>query len=365
MYIKQVIIEGFRSYREQTVIEPFSPRHNVIVGRNGCGKSNFFKAIQFVLSDEYNNLKEEDRIGLLHEGSGPKVMSGFVEIVFDNSDGRMPIDKDEVAIKRAIGMKKDQYFLDKKVVIKADIMNFLETAGFSRNNPYYIVKQGKINEISIAKDSFRLKILREVAGSNVYDEKKEESALILRETEEKRQTIVDVLRAIEERLGQLEHEKEELKEFQKWDKMKRSVEYTIHSKELEHTQSKLDEMQRARAHGSSKGSELYERLSTLGEQIRGVEKSMREMRAREQMLRDESEQLSAERAGYLMRRARFECDIRDAEDEERQSSMSAELADVELRRVLACIQTSEQQLAVIAPEYEHFTILRNHNYGQN
>ena len=30
MYIKQVIIEGFRSYREQTVIEPFSPRHNVI-----------------------------------------------------------------------------------------------------------------------------------------------------------------------------------------------------------------------------------------------------------------------------------------------------------------------------------------------
>jgi structural maintenance of chromosome 3 (chondroitin sulfate proteoglycan 6) len=143
MYIKQVIIEGFRSYREQTVIEPFSPRHNVIVGRNGCGKSNFFKAIQFVLSDEYTNLKEEDRIGLLHEGSGPKVTGGFVEIIFDNSDGRLPIDKDEVAIKRAIGMKKDQYFLDKKVVIKSDILNFLETAGFSRNNPYYIVKQGK------------------------------------------------------------------------------------------------------------------------------------------------------------------------------------------------------------------------------
>jgi len=54
---------------------------------------------------------------LLHEGSGPKVMSGFVEIIFDNSDGRLPIEKEEVAIKRAIGMKKDQYFLDKKVVM--------------------------------------------------------------------------------------------------------------------------------------------------------------------------------------------------------------------------------------------------------
>ena len=110
MYIKQVIIEGFRSYREQTVIEPFSPNHNVIVGRNGCGKSNFFKAIQFVLSDEYTNLKEEDRIALLHEGSGPKVMSGFVEIIFDNSDGRLPVDKDEVAIKRAIG----EYLIDRQ-----------------------------------------------------------------------------------------------------------------------------------------------------------------------------------------------------------------------------------------------------------
>ena len=35
MYIKQVIIEGFRSYREQTIIEPFSSKHNVI------GKTEF------------------------------------------------------------------------------------------------------------------------------------------------------------------------------------------------------------------------------------------------------------------------------------------------------------------------------------
>ena len=47
MYIKQVIIQGFKSYREQTVVEPFDPGHNVVVGRNGSGKSNFFYAIQW------------------------------------------------------------------------------------------------------------------------------------------------------------------------------------------------------------------------------------------------------------------------------------------------------------------------------
>ena len=61
MYIKQVIIQGFKSYREQTVVEPFDPGHNVVVGRNGSGKSNFFYAIQFVLSDEYSHLRVEQR----------------------------------------------------------------------------------------------------------------------------------------------------------------------------------------------------------------------------------------------------------------------------------------------------------------
>ncbi|CAB4408993.1 unnamed protein product [Rhizophagus irregularis] len=39
---KMIIIQGFKSYKDQTIIEPFSPRHNVVVGRNGSGKSNFF-----------------------------------------------------------------------------------------------------------------------------------------------------------------------------------------------------------------------------------------------------------------------------------------------------------------------------------
>lgn len=54
------------SYKDQTVIEPFSPKHNVIVGRNGSGKSNFFAAIRFVLSDAYTQMGREERQALLH-----------------------------------------------------------------------------------------------------------------------------------------------------------------------------------------------------------------------------------------------------------------------------------------------------------
>lgn len=54
--------------RDQTQIEPFSPGHNAVVGRNGSGKSNFFAAIRFVLSDAYTSMSREERQALLHEG---------------------------------------------------------------------------------------------------------------------------------------------------------------------------------------------------------------------------------------------------------------------------------------------------------
>ena len=47
------IANNASSYKDQTVIEPFSSKTNIIVGRNGSGKSNFFAAIRFVLSDQY------------------------------------------------------------------------------------------------------------------------------------------------------------------------------------------------------------------------------------------------------------------------------------------------------------------------
>ena len=67
-----------------------------------------------------------------------------MEIVFDNSDNRFPTGREEVIIRRTIGLKKDEYSLDKKSASKADVMNLLESAGFSKSNPYYIVPQGRV-----------------------------------------------------------------------------------------------------------------------------------------------------------------------------------------------------------------------------
>jgi structural maintenance of chromosome 3 (chondroitin sulfate proteoglycan 6) len=96
----QIELSGFKSYKDASPPEPFSPYINVVVGANGSGKSNFFHgngfcmvdpmcfgpssngvfsiqhstlppcsptaAIRFVLNDAFTNMRAEERQQLLH-----------------------------------------------------------------------------------------------------------------------------------------------------------------------------------------------------------------------------------------------------------------------------------------------------------
>ncbi|KAG7290801.1 hypothetical protein NEMBOFW57_000805 [Staphylotrichum longicolle] len=260
MHIKQIIIQGFKSYKDQTVIEPFSPGTNVIVGRNGSGKSNFFAAIRFVLSDAYTNMSREERQALLHEGSGSAVMSAYVEIIFDNQDKRFSEPGDEVVIRRTIGLKKDEYSVDRKVQTRADVLKILETAGFAKENPFYIVPQGRIAAITNMKESERLNLLKEIAGTNTYDDRRIQSLKIMAETNSKREKIDETLVYIKERLSELEEEKDELRDFQDKDRERRCLEYA-HWHRLQATNA--DALEQLEAGRAGAGPRARRRIAVL------------------------------------------------------------------------------------------------------
>jgi structural maintenance of chromosome 3 (chondroitin sulfate proteoglycan 6) len=65
---------------------------------------------------------------------------------------------------------------------KTEVMNLLESAGFSRSNPYYVVQQGKIASLTLMKDHERLDLLKEIGGTRVYEERRKESLKIMVET---------------------------------------------------------------------------------------------------------------------------------------------------------------------------------------
>lgn len=227
-----------------------------------------------MLSDAYTSLNRDERQKLLHEGSSATAtFSAYVEIVFDNSDGRIPTGRNEVILRRTIGAKKDDYSLDRKSTTKAEVMSLLESAGFSRSNPFFIVPQGRIASLTNQKDSERLELLKEIAGTRVYEDRKQESEKIMAETEQKQLKIDELLEFIDERLEELEEEKKELKEFQVADKERRCTEYCIYQRDLEEVKEALDQVRTDSrvllALGTLLKLPLYLRLTMTGSMNRG------------------------------------------------------------------------------------------------
>ncbi|OJJ47288.1 hypothetical protein ASPZODRAFT_15969 [Penicilliopsis zonata CBS 506.65] len=351
MYIKQIIIQGFKSYKDQTVIEPFSPKHNVIVGRNGSGKSNFFAAIRFVLSDAYTHLGREERQALLHEGSGSAVMSAYVEIIFDNSDERFPTGKPELVLRRTIGLKKDEYTLDRKNATKADVMNLLESAGFSRSNPYYIVPQGRVTALTNMKDSERLSLLKEVAGTQVYEARRAESLKIMHETSNKRSKIDELLDFINERLAELEEEKDELRSFQEKDKERRCLEYTIYSREQQEIAGVLDSLEEQRQTGVEDTDINRDRFIQGEKEMGQIDAEIAECKQQIEFLKVDKAQLEDERRQTSKVLAQVELQAKSLADNQAAAASSKARHDSDLQSVQTAIQEREAELAQLNPRF--------------
>ena len=243
MHIKQIIIKGFKTYKDEIVVGPLSAKDNIFVGHNGHGKSNFFSAIMFVLSDKYSNIRQEEKQRLIHEGSSQDSRFASVEIILDNSSGRLPIDKSSVSLKRVLKGNKDELYIDNKHVTKGDVNNLLESAGFSKANPYYVVQQGRVASLANMSETQCLELLKEVAGTKVYDERKAESVKLLEETKRKRNKVQETMNMVEERGKDLEQQSEELKAFQQLEKQRRALEYILYKNHVVKAQTNIDKLQ--------------------------------------------------------------------------------------------------------------------------
>jgi structural maintenance of chromosome 3 (chondroitin sulfate proteoglycan 6) len=244
MHIKQVIIRGFKTYKEQVQLsEDFDPGVNVVVGFNGSGKSNFFNAILFVLSDSYGTLRNETRKSLLHEGAGPAVESALVEVVFSNVDRKLPIDRDEVRIRRTIAAKKDDYSLDGRSVTRNEIFKLLESCGFAKSNPYYIVQQGKVSELTLMTDANRLELFKEISGASIYDERRADSERIMEDLRVKREKTNSTIETIRTRITALEGEQKELIAYQQLEQRRKCLEYVMTDRDWKSTQDRIDKLE--------------------------------------------------------------------------------------------------------------------------
>lgn len=371
MHIKQITIFNFRSFQQQPEIHAFSPGTNSVVGRNGSGKSNLFDAVQFVLlSPRFYSLRQEERQALLHEGAGSAAVNAFVEVVFDNSDARFALENsDEVVLRRTIGPKKDEFFLQRKRATKAEIASLLEGAGFSKSNPYFMIQQGKIQDICTMRDNERLALLKQVAGTTVYDEKKQESQTKMEENLSSIGKISAILEDIESRLTELHGEKEELTNYQQLDRKRRAMEYTLYDKELRRARKFLDDLEHDRVEHVEMVSHLHEQAKEAHDAIRNVEAVMKTKANALKRNRKVLQEMEADKTGAVKQVATLKLECQELLESIRAGEQQQQSNQKELQKLQVDIAKAQTELTdKVQPQYEAATKLLQqltHDLDQN
>lgn len=278
-------------------------------------------------------------------------MSAYVEIIFDNSDGRFPTGNDELILRRTIGLKKDEYSLDRRNATKSDVMNVLETAGFNRANPYYIVPQGRITRLTNMKDSERLDLLKSVAGTHQFVAKKEESQKIMNETNNKLAAIDGTFDQINERLAELEEEQDELRSFQEQDREKRGIEYTLFHRELDGLNQALADIDDRRAGGIDDADENREQFAQGEDDLARINQQLENLRRQMDAARLEKKQFDEERKDKAKARAQVELEVKHLLDGQSAAQRARQQHDHDLRQLRSEIQAKEAELGTIMPQF--------------
>ena len=210
-----------------------------------------------------------------------------------------------------------------------------------------------MNALCLSKDEERLHLLKEVAGTRVYEERREESNKIITETNSKRDKIQEVITYIEERLEELEGEKEELRAYQKCDREKRALEYTIYDKELRKAREQIDAVEDARANDQNSAQELHDRLRDTQDEIEIQKRLSGEAEQDLERLKRSRKDAERDRAKVVAQRVKLEVDVKEMEervasDADQQKSLAEEAAqlDEEIDKV------KEELNSVAQPAYE-------------
>jgi structural maintenance of chromosome 2 len=198
MHIKEIIIDGFKSYCTKTSVGNLDRFFNAITGLNGSGKSNILDAICFVLGiSSLSHVRASNLQELVYKYGNSGISKASVSLIFDNTDKRYsPIgceEYDQVVITRSIAQGKSKYYLNGYTVTQDNIKSLFHSVQLNINNPHFLIMQGKVTQVVNMKPLEILGLLEEAAGTSIYELKKESALKTIKKKENKLEEINKIL----------------------------------------------------------------------------------------------------------------------------------------------------------------------------
>ena len=217
--VKKLKISGFKSFAFTCEFE-ISDGVTGIVGPNGCGKSNIFEAIRWVMGESSSkSLRSNSMDEVIFNGTDKIPAKNFAEVSLEleatkKNDDYSTQNEEKILISRSIerGMGSFYKINNKEVRAKDVQVMFSDSGSGSRSSS--IISQGNIDQIINYKPIDRKVILEDAAGISGLQSRRRESELKLNATENNLERLSDSLNNLETQQKSLKRQARQAEQYQ-------------------------------------------------------------------------------------------------------------------------------------------------------
>ena len=283
MYLKEIEIQGFKSFADKTKVV-FDQGVTAVVGPNGSGKSNITESLRWALGESsVKSLRGGKMPDVIFAGTESRKPLNYASVVvtLDNEDGFIKDAGQVTKVERHIYRSGDsEYRIDGKKVRLRDIHDLFLDTGLGRDS-FSIISQGKVEEIFNSKPEERRAIFEEAAGVLKYKTRRKETESKLQQTQDNLDRLEDIIYELDNQIKPLAKQAENARKFLDLDGQRKAIYLDVliaqikeNKSELELTEDELTQVQELLTSYYQKREELEEENQTLKKKRQDLQAQM-------------------------------------------------------------------------------------------
>ena len=298
--LKALELAGFKSFADRTRFD-FPDGITVIVGPNGSGKSNIVDAMKWVLgSQSAKSLRGQDMSDVIFKGSQTRGPAGSAEvtIVFDNTDGALPVDAPEVHVTRRVYRSGEgEYLINKQPVRLKDVKDLIRGTGIGID-AYSLIEQGKVDKMLQANAKDRRAIFEEAAGISRFKAKKIEAERRLARVQGNLTRLGDIVDEVGSRLRSIRSQASKAERYRLANERLKELRTQLAWNDWDSLSSELQSLQSELADAISRQQELEQLRAEMTEQRQAADMQL-------QSIADDARAVEEQRSGWLQKIAEY------------------------------------------------------------
>lgn len=283
MYLKEIEIQGFKSFADKTKVV-FDQGVTAVVGPNGSGKSNITESLRWALGESsVKSLRGGKMPDVIFAGTESRKPLNYASVVvtLDNEDGFIKDVGQEIKVERHIYRSGDsEYRIDGKKVRLRDVHDLFLDTGLGRDS-FSIISQGKVEEIFNSKPEERRAIFEEAAGVLKYKTRRKETESKLQQTQDNLDRLEDIIYELDNQIKPLAKQAENARKFLDLDSQRKAIYLDVlvaqikeNKAELELTEEELTQVQELLTSYYQKRQELEEENQSLKKKRQDLQAQM-------------------------------------------------------------------------------------------